>query len=410
MVEFFKTPFTHYTDYYEKARYKLTWNITIVLALFLLLIFFFFLIIEPIYSIHYGLGAMFTGFASYWLYRSRKYKGVAKTLTICCYILVNTSIFFIPNSVHYIEPFWIFIITLYAYFTLGKKWGLFFLLGNVVSIGIYFTTIISENLNGIENISIEQGAGMAMEFSLCCLIIGYIVNQFISTNQWAESQLKSANEKISSEKNIIEKHDKEKTVLLQEIHHRVKNNLQVITSLLRMQSGNSVSVETKEHFEGAINRIMTMSLVHQKMYEKDNLGEISLNEYLHSLVGDLLSSGSSEYKVKCEILTSIEMVGMKSIVPLALIITELVTNSIKHAFDEHLGEPQIKINIKEMENEPSLFKLDYFDNGKWKTEVGSSFGTELIEMLTEQLEGTMDLTKNDSGTVYSFVLKRIDVL
>lgn len=410
MLDFLKIPDTNFLDYYERARFKLTWRITIFLAVSLFIISCFFLIFHPVFAIHYGLGALFTGFSSYWLFRNRQYKVIAKILTLGSYALVNTSIFLLPKSVHYIEPFWIFIISLYAYFTLGKKWGVLFLICNSISVGLYFTLFLNENILSIEYIPFSQVLGMTLEFGLCCMIIGYIVNQFISTNQWAESQLKMANEKITGEKNIIEKHVKEKTILLQEIHHRVKNNLQVITSLLRMQSGNSVSDETKVHFEGAINRIMTMALIHQRMYEKDNLGEIALSEYLLSLVEDLKSSASPEFDIKFDIKTSIENVGMKSIVPLALIITELVTNSIKHAFDGNEKIPNIHINIDAIDNESSFFTLNYFDNGKWKTNKSTSFGFELIEMLTEQLEGTFELVKSDIGTNYLFSLKMIDQL
>ena len=177
-----------------------------------------------------------------------------------------------------------------------------------------------------------------------------------------------------------------------------------------MQSGNSVSDETKKHFDGAINRIMTMSLVHQKMYEKDNLGEINLNEYLSSLVHDLNSSSSSKFQINFDIETSIEKVGMKSIVPLALIVTELVTNSIKHAFNEKDKEPKIKLVIGEIDADSGFFTVNYSDNGKWKPNDETSFGTELIEMLTEQLEGSFDLAKEDSGTTYSFSIKTVDEL
>jgi len=408
MLAFLKPPQTTFTDYYEKARFDLTWNITLVLALFLFLIFCFFLIVEPRFALHYGIGAFFTVVATYWLFLKRQYKGVARMLTICSCFLVNTSIFLLPNSIHYIEPFWILIIALYAFFTLGKNWGFFFILANLISIGLYFVFFLYENILRIEAISLGQALGMTLEFALCCGIIGYIVNQFLSTNLRAESELKMANEKITGEKSVVEKLVKEKTVLLQEIHHRVKNNLQVITSLLRMQSGKTVSDETKIHFEDAINRIMTMALIHQRMYEKDNLGEIDLNEYLLALVAGLKNSTSPEFKITFDLQTSVEKVGMKSIVPLALIITELVTNSIKHAFDASDKEPLIKVNISEINADPGFFTLNYFDNGKWKTNEVASFGIELIEMLTEQLEGNFDLVKNDLGSNYLFSFKMID--
>lgn len=410
MIEFLKTPDTNFTDHFERANFKLTWNVTVTLAVFLFLISCFFMVVEPKFAIHYGVGTIFTAISCYWLFVKRQYKGVAKALTICSYALVNTSLFLIPNAPHYTEPYWIFIITLFAYFTLGKKWGAIFLFGNFVSTGLYFVFYINQNLTGIKHIPFQQSIGMTLEFGLCSLIVGFIINQFISSKKWAELELKTANEKITTEKNIVDKHVKEKTVLLQEIHHRVKNNLQVIISLLRMQSGNLDSIETKEHFNGAINRIMTMALVHQKMYEKDNLEEINLREYLISLVDDLNSSTSSEHKIKYELQSNIDKLGIKSIVPLALIITELVTNSIKHAFTESNQDPKIEIVISEVDKNSGFFTLTYCDNGKWKSKVGSSFGTELIDTLTEQLEGNFDLVKSDAGTTYSFSLKSVDQL
>jgi len=365
------------------------------------------MVVEPKFAIHYGVGTIFMAISCYWLFVKRQYKGVTKALTICSYALVNTSIFLIPNAPHYTEPFWIFIVTLFAYFTLGKKWGAVFLFGDFISTGLYFIFFINQNISGIKSIPLQQSIGMTLEFGLCCLIVGFIINQFISTKKWAELELKTANEKITTEKNIVDKHVKEKTVLLQEIHHRVKNNLQVIISLLRMQSGNIDSIETKEHFNGAINRIMTMALVHQKMYEKDNLEEINLREYLISLVEDLNSSTSSEHNIEYELQSNIDKLGIKSIVPIALIITELVTNSIKHAFTEKNQDPKIKLVISEIDNESGFFSLVYSDNGKWKSTDENSFGTELIDTLTEQLEGNFHLEKSDSGTTYSFSLKSV---
>ena len=105
---------------------------------------------------------------------------------------------------------------------------------------------------------------MSVEFVFAMVLIGFIVKQFIHVNEYAENMRSNAFEALKSEKIVVEKQHVEKTVLLQEIYHRVKNNLQVIISLLGIQSQELKSEEARKSFNEAISRVMTMSLIHQK--------------------------------------------------------------------------------------------------------------------------------------------------
>src|SRR5690606_8061868 len=111
---------------------------------------------------------------------------------------------------------------------------------------------------------------MTIEFFISMFLIGFVMYQFGLINKYALKNTSEAFEELKSEKQIVEFQNKEKTVLLQEIHHRVKNNLQVIVSLLRIQSRELKSEEAKVGFQDAITRILTMSLIHQKLYEKES--------------------------------------------------------------------------------------------------------------------------------------------
>ena len=405
-----KVPKSNYTDYYEQARFKLTWNINIVLVCTLLLLSIVFAIIEPKFVVHYSIGTVLTFLAAIYMAIKREYRQISIFLCIASYLLVSSSVWLVPNAVHYIEPFWIFIISLYAYFALGRWWGFAFLVGNVVTTATYFLIWLNPNLIEFKALTTVQTITMGMEFTLCVTIMGYIVHQFISTNTRAEIQVKMANEEVVREKKIVERQDKEKTILLQEIHHRVKNNLQVITSLLRMQSSKIVSKEAQLHFQDAINRIMTMSLIHQNMYEKDNLGQVNLDDYINSLVEDLIESGISDSEIDFEIRTEIERVGAKSIVPLALMLTELTSNALKHAFKDKTVQPKIEIQILSDPSDENNFILEYSDNGRWIESEEESFGLELIETLSEQLEGSYSRVNDEPGTKYTFKLRRLDSL
>jgi two-component sensor histidine kinase len=245
---------------------------------------------------------------------------------------------------------------------------------------------------------------MSVEFAFSMFLIAFIMFQFGLINSYTENLKKKAFEALKKEKSIVEEQNQEKTVLLQEIHHRVKNNLQVVISLLRIQSNELKKPDVKQSFDEAISRIMAMSLIHKKMYEKESLVNIDIVDYLKTLVEDLISTNATNKDVVYKVKADIERIGSKTIVPLALIINELVTNSLKHAFDEG-GKIKLEINHKDQE----FFEMIYCDNGKWKEKSkDSSFGLQLIEVFTEQLDGSFERIVNEKGTYYIFQLKSVD--
>ncbi len=201
----------------------------------------------------------------------------------------------------------------------------------------------------------------------------------------------------------IKKQDNEKKILLQEIHHRVKNNLQIVSSMMRLQSNVTKDRKSVKTLNEAIERIKTIALVHDKIYKSPGVGSVSINEYLKELINDILSNYSLTNKVKVDIKVSNIELSIDNVVPLGLIINELVTNSLKYAFED-LKKPKISIVFTNKGSKSTGSQLIYTDNGTWIENPNSDhFGTSLIGIFTEQLEGDYQLFKEDGETRYVFV-------
>ena len=199
---------------------------------------------------------------------------------------------------------------------------------------------------------------------------------------------------------------KEKEVMLQEIHHRVKNNMQVISSLLNLQSKHILDPNALMMFKESQNRVRSMALVHEKLYRSGDLSKIDFSEYIQSLVSGLYRSyGINPALIKLNIKIESVSLGIDLAVPCGLVINELVSNALKHAFRE--GESgKIDIAIKQDENK--TITLIVSDNGCGipsgmdfkKTE---SLGLHLVVILVEdQLRGNIDLME-DEGTTFKVV-------
>ncbi|MBE9215648.1 PAS domain-containing protein [Plectonema cf. radiosum LEGE 06105] len=184
---------------------------------------------------------------------------------------------------------------------------------------------------------------------------------------------------------------KEKEVLLKEIHHRVKNNLQIISSLLRLQSGYIKDKQALGIFQDSQNRIRAMALIHENLYQINNLAAIEFSEYIRKLTNNLISFYAINNNIKIN--TNIEKAFLKidTAIPCALIINELISNSIKHAF-KNSDEGEIYVEFIALQE--NKYSLSVSDNGVGVQEnidslKKQSLGLELVWNLVEQLEGTI---------------------
>lgn len=220
-----------------------------------------------------------------------------------------------------------------------------------------------------------------------CFIAGS--NTDITARTQAENQLK-----ISL---------KEKEILLKEIHHRVKNNLQIISSLLRLQTRYINDIQTLEVFQDSHNRVRAMAIIHENLYQSNDLTKIEFSEYVRCLTNNLLRSYGviSGINIYLRINQKISL-KIDTVISCGLIINELVSNSIKHAF---VNSIQGNINIELVEIANNQYSLIVSDNGVGLSKdidfyKNQSLGLQLVWSLVEQLEGT--ITFNTSlGTSFT---------
>lgn len=203
----------------------------------------------------------------------------------------------------------------------------------------------------------------------------------------------------------LKKKDDVKKVLLQEIHHRVNNNLQMVSSMMRIQANIVNDPNASKTLIEAVERVKTIALVHDRIYKSPTINAVDLKSYIESLFQDILLQFEGMKKPELLIQGTDVTVEMDKIVPLALILNELITNSMKYAFEDQ-DRPKITITISVPAN--AGLSLTYADNGKWKENRDSDhFGTSLIEIFTEQLEGTYKLTKDNNSTIYAFTFNTL---
>jgi PAS domain S-box-containing protein len=208
------------------------------------------------------------------------------------------------------------------------------------------------------------------------------------------TERKQAQEKIKSSL-------KEKEILLKEIHHRVKNNLQAISSLLSLQAGKFQEIQLHEAFNQMKNRIKSIALVHEKLYSSHNLAHIEFAEQIRCIVHELvLAYGSDETKVEME-MDTID-IELEKAVPLSLILNELVSNALIHGFpDRSPGTLQISLHAADKHAVTLMIR----DNGKGFPESidfndSSSLGLTLINALVHQIDGSIELNK-EKGTTFT---------
>lgn len=219
------------------------------------------------------------------------------------------------------------------------------------------------------------------------------------------------NVKISTLNTFNEVSLRERNTLLKEIHHRVKNNLQVITSLLSLQSSFIQDQKTKSLFKQSQYRINSMAIIHEMLYQSNDLRRINYDDYLRQLVSALIiSMKGSESRITMEVSAKDILLNIDTSIPLGLLINEIVTNSLKYAFKE--GEPGV-ISIEIQKLTYPNFVLLIGDNGEGYTKPQKvtnrkPLGLKLIEKLAKQLKGGVERDFSLKGTHYVIKFQEIE--
>lgn len=291
-------------------------------------------------------------------------------------------------------------------------------------IGNYINSSLVENVDSYKNMEIKLNTKRGNYIPVNSFLSGVNDNFGLIGVLMVAQDLRQTKKLLYEirEKNVAQKAAKihedqlkkslnEKELLLKEIHHRVKNNMQIISSLLNLQSGYLKDKEAVEALKESQARIVSMAMIHENLYRSDNLTGINFENYINHLIRNLFHTYNvSMEKIKFNIIAPDVFLNIDTAIPCGLIINELVTNSIKHAFP---GGTSGEITI-EMEQDQDDYHLKISDNGvglppDLDINKSSTLGLLLVNSLVGQLEGSMEVDR-EQGTTYHIVFKKLEYL
>lgn len=215
---------------------------------------------------------------------------------------------------------------------------------------------------------------------------------------------------------------KEKEVLLKEIHHRVKNNLQIVSSLLDLQAEYIQEPEILEKLEDSKHRLLAMSLIHETLYQSETLAQVDFSDYVERLATNILFAQSTDYdRIKLEFNLEPVFLNLETAIPCGLLLNELITNSIKHAFPDplqgkiyielHYQSPDTPSNLNQTSCQEPKIMLKVSDNGiglpaNMNFKETKSLGLTLIHDLTQQLRGNLAINLTN-GTQFTLIFSEL---
>jgi len=244
---------------------------------------------------------------------------------------------------------------------------------------------------------------------LCMSILTFGIFFNLKKNQRQKAIIAEQKEMVEKQNEVIQQSLTEKETLLREIHHRVKNNLQIISSLLNIQSQDIVDENVLSSIQEGQSRVQAMSLIHQNLYQSEHLNNVDIENYLSELVVYLSQMFVGDDKsIEVEVEASKIQFDIDTAIPLGLIVNELVSNAYKYAFNKR-DSGKIKIKIKALNDVD--YELDVNDDGNglpsdFDPKKSKSLGLKLVAILSRQLRGNMR-SHSENGT--SFIIQFKDM-
>jgi two-component sensor histidine kinase/ligand-binding sensor domain-containing protein len=244
-------------------------------------------------------------------------------------------------------------------------------------------------------------------YLLCAALLGAGIYYYNQLRKVAIRKRNMVLERLVKERTSeLQKQKEEREVLLKEIHHRVKNNLQIVNSLINIQSANIKDPEALAVFEESKNKIKSIALIHERLYRGQDLSSIELGDYLNELLKSLIDTYSSK-EIKLVADLKVQKLNVNTIIPLGLLLNEIISNSIKYAFN---GKDNCEIYIQLKGVDEDTFEMTIGDNGKGFTSDpfdgnNATLGLELVKILVDQLDGTIK-KMDHPGTWYFIRFKK----
>ncbi len=372
-------------------------------------------------STFYGLGLVLLPYTLVLIFRLDQFKWVKHLVWL---VLVRGCLYFFPilpiiitDSV-FITAILIVVGFLMFQAIKSKKPSVHFITVSAI-VTTVFILIDRLYATGVINLSTEQ-----FYFVLVFVYISFPVGLFVYITRRYGSLFSSMEQEVASRTAELNQlldelkvsqvslaaKNAENELLLKEIHHRVKNNLEVVSSLLELQSAQMVDPSVQAAMLSSQNRVHSMGIIHKKLYQGDHLAAIEMREYFKDLGESILNSFNAEGRINIECDMPKLILDVDTAISIGLITNELLTNSLKYAFTEK-GKGEIKISMNEQNTEGGLL-LKISDDGIGKTmnakAKGTGFGTQLIDLLTKQLDGQLTYDVSN-GTTVSLAFKKAKI-
>jgi two-component sensor histidine kinase len=245
--------------------------------------------------------------------------------------------------------------------------------------------------------------GVALVVLLVSGFIYYNLRKTANLNRTVSAQ----RDVLATQSNILSKQSEKLSLMMKELHHRVKNNLQIITSLLNLQSMRVTDKDSLYAVKESRQRVQAMALIHQRLYKTDGITDINMREYVTELVNFLAAAyGFKEPNYILKLDVQDEWVDVDKALPMGLILNELLTNAFKYAFTVIRKVPRLEISFTKADGHYTLVVKDNgigMPRGEWNEKSNKSFGNQLVEALCGQLRAKETLVV-DGGTSFTFVI------
>lgn len=284
--------------------------------------------------------------------------------------------------------------------------------GSMRTLGLQIKFELSQKNYAIQKLQLEKKIAKEKQLKQSAtlnLLIGgsVLLVILIAVLVWAYQFRKRGNFIFGLSRIQLQNAIQEKEVLVKEIHHRVKNNFQLISSMMNIQAMDK-SIDVEEFVKRTTSRIVSLSSIHEKLYMKDNLYQLDANDYVKEMANYVQSSFmDSTTNIDFQFSDDVVILDLETIMPLGLIINELLTNSYKYAFNDR-SQGMIEIKIKQLSS--NKYQLTYADNGVGLHDGKSfskSIGMNLIEALSKQL-GAEPKMNFENGAHFEIIFKKND--
>ena len=276
-------------------------------------------------------------------------------------------------------------------FDLRKSFIFFFFV--VINFGVTAYLFITERIEPLIQNPINTSVSLWVTYGIIIVLTGLIIMIFVDRYNEKLNQIFSdllvKTDELTKRDELLQENLREKNVLLQEIHHRVKNNLAIVSGLLELQSLKEKDKTIQNTLKKSTNRIMSIAKVHQFLYQSESFDKIPFKMYIDQLAEVILSTMNSDQKqITFNSNISVDYLNINNGVPLGIIVNELITNSIKYGFPDDDGN-EISISISETDNR---IVFNYRDNGvgiaDFESASSKSLGFSLINSLLTQIQAT----------------------